>query len=404
MIKHLVIILFFFIATALSLIIDDFGKISTNFVIPTLFIILALSKNQHFRYLFFNNYLKYFFIVLIISLLSSFYAESLSHAIETNKRFFICSIGSLILFAYAIQSKTNLNTCYLALFISSLFFLIYVFQHINFSEFTLTVPEYLSNERGLYDRNTIGYYSFICIFSISMFEHSLKYKKLLYIFKLIIFSYIVIVIFSSGSRGGFITILLYIYAMMFIGYKRNNILKIAVYSIPLIIILNIWFLSNIWLSSVMFDRFNDQYLDAPRILHLIEGTKVAISNPILGVGAGNYAIYSFKNITGGGGFSHNTVIELIANYGFITAFIFTIFFYNNIKTLIHIYKSTKSLISLHLIISLFSLIVYSNFYVLYLTLEFTSVAFLICAHIYHLQLQNKREKNITDSLSRVSPL
>ena len=122
--------------------------------------------------------------------------------------------------------------------------------------------------------------------------------------------------------------------------------------------------------------------------------EIGIDNPVIGVGAGNYAIIP-KEIEPGS-FSHNTFTEVFANFGIIGLIIYlkmllllTFKILKNFRT-----KNIKiRIINYQFLLFFLGFLIYNTLYVVYLSTIFMHFLFVIYAHIVYIDRQIKLQQN-----------
>jgi O-antigen ligase len=147
--------------------------------------------------------------------------------------------------------------------------------------------------------------------------------------------------------------------------------------------------SNYIEGSAVMERFSQlEERESPRSFHMRKAIEIGLTSPIIGVGAGNYA--QIPKMIETGSFSHNTYTEIFANYGFIGLILYLYFFILILKQTFKLlkYSETKTKVVLYLILLYILLfLIYNMFYVTYLTAEFTSMLFVILAHLLIIKIR-----------------
>ena len=105
--------------------------------------------------------------------------------------------------------------------------------------------------------------------------------------------------------------------------------------------------------------------DVSRVELIKQGLRVAADNPVLGVGLGNFQLYSVLDQ-----YAHNNYVELLADTGFVGAILYYGIYVCIILKLFKLRKQTTSpMLKMILIYILFDLLIWQNFDVTYLKKE-----------------------------------
>lgn len=370
-----VIILSTFLLSAIGL-----GRIATLFLIPLIFVWFFLSRPKISAYIIKQKSIKNYVYFFIWACVSIFYAEHTDAALVTQQKFLIVLLFSLAVMSYAIISIKNINLVYYAFIFSLIILIGFVFQ----SGIQLEMETRL--EEGLLNANSYGYYIFNGLFSSFIIYSQLNKFKTLFLsalILLIILSFYVVIV--SASRGALIILTLLVIFSFFILYYysvKTKIKRLIVFVLFTVIgFFTISFAYSKYIkNTILMDRFFElEETEGPREFHMRKAIEIGFSNPIIGIGAGNYAKITKRIETGS--FSHNTYTEIFANYGLIGLILYLSFFtvvFNKIyKTVTSKTKVKLYLILLYLILFL----IYNIFYVTYLTAEFTSMLFVVFSHV-----------------------
>lgn len=387
---------FFVIAITFLLTAIDLGQIGTYVLIPFAFLIYFFGNNRVTNYVLSKNTVKYYIFFFIISSLSILYSIDKNIAILTQRRMFIVLLFSLTVFSYSIKSFKNIITLYK----TNAFLLFLLFFYIS----TLGIDLSESNraEDSVLNANTYGYFIFNGLFSLFILYNSSKPKtKLRYIiFALTIIGsiYSFQLVLISASRGASIIISLLIIGNIFITFflfKKGFLKKfffLAIIFFGFIYLLE-YLNSNYLKDSFLVQRFD--LLDengTPREFHVKKAIEIGLENPILGVGAGNYAIIPKSHEQGS--FSHNTYAEIFANFGLFGVLSYLIFIFSiflKIKRLHKFLAREEKIVVYQILLYLFIFIIYSTLYVVYLSAVFMHFLFMIYAHLLVIK---KRKLNI----------
>ena len=136
-------------------------------------------------------------------------------------------------------------------------------------------------------------------------------------------------------------------------------------------------------NSYLLKRFDQmEEVENPREFLASNAIEVGLRNPIIGVGAGNYALIP-KRIEQGS-FSHNTFTEIFANFGSIGLFLFGGFFLTvlfKLRRLLRFKNENTKIVLYQILLFLILFLVYSTLYVVYLSNVFMHLLFVIYAHL-----------------------
>lgn len=247
---------------------------------------------------------------------------------------------------------------YSALVITAISILITIF---NFESFYDEIYMVKGRLNGLMDDP--NYFAIVELSAIPFFINSKKSFKLLYI-ALLVFGIIL-----SGSKTGFICLMIYfIYKIIkYLLYKNTSIYKKIYYVLFLFfLIFIIWFnfydiirLLNKYIpisSRIidLFDNFNSAFNDngSSRIAAWSNGINLIKRFPIFGVGKGNNSVMS-KLLYSNGTIAHNTYIQIFADWGILLSSIFIIYLiYKYIKLDTRKYNIEQEILMIFLLGSL----------------------------------------------------
>ena len=380
-IDNLIINFMVIFCTIIISFLPTYGTFATNFLIPLCFVYFIFFRLNSFL-AFFNKskFLKLYLIFIFIAISTYFTSPYPNEVLITNKRMLIVLIFSLVLYSYSIFSEKNIMTVYKSFFIC--FIILIIYMSLNFIDFDNSL---ILNFSGDFDRNSVGYYVFIGLFSWYMISDNLfRSKKFVFIISLILLFISIYLCVISASRGALITLLLFVimnYWYFFYGVR--NPIGFAIATTIIILSTNLFLDSNFFTSSYSYDRFlSISEFDSPREFHFFKAIEIGLDNPIFGVGSGGYS--RVPKIIEYGSFSHSSYSESFANYGFIGLTIFIYFIYSTFNQCRLLLKKSSKRYKRNLeriIIFLICFFIYNFFYVCYLTSEFLGILFVVIAHI-----------------------
>ncbi|MFA7272772.1 MAG: O-antigen ligase family protein [Crocinitomicaceae bacterium] len=382
-----VIILSTFLLPALEL-----GRFATVILIPLFFLKSFLTQPKRIKYIGNLKPIRYYLLFFGWASISIFYAKYLEAAILTQSKFLIVLIFSLAVMSYSIISIHNLQIVYYSFIIT----LILLFSFVIFSGLNLNQDTRIDD--GLLNANSYGYYIFNGLFACLIIYAQLKKNKLIaliFLLPIIFFSFYIVIV--SGSRGSFIILSLLVIIGFFIIYYVATETKVKKGFVFILLIstgayLASYSYTNYVKNSIVMDRFNQlEEKESPRSFHIRKAIEIGLTSPIIGIGAGNYA--QTPKMIEKGSFSHNTYTEIFVNYGLIGLLVYFSFFISMFRKTIKLVKRTDTQTKVTLYLMLLYLIlflVYNMFYVTFLTAEFTSMLFVILAHVHILKSKIKQ--------------
>lgn len=389
--SNLLFVFFIIFPTIVTSLYPFLGQVGTNIVIPLGFIFFYFMSSNKNKLLRNQIEVKLLILLLIVSFLSFFYSSYPEYAFLTNKKMFICFLYAITVFGFASKSYYRIILCYKAYFLCLIFLLFNLtFYFFDFNSNTLL----LADEYGGLDRNAIGYFCFVGLFAMyNIYDYyNLKNKKIFHVsFFYLLPSIILYFILYSESRGGLVVIFLYIIFNSFaFVFERGFFVKILIICLIATAVYNI-LQSDFFMSTSTFQRF--QIIEnevTPREFHIIKSIEVWLDNPFFGIGAGGYArVPKFIEF---GSFSHNSVTEILANYGVFGFFIFSSIFillFKKYYALKKVINSEDSLILYRSLVFLIFFIIYMQLYVVYLTSLFLGSLVLLISQLNFLQKKHQ---------------
>lgn len=379
------IVIVFVISVIFLLTAMGMGQLGTYVLIPLGFFTL-LTKPHKIKFIFKRVLVKYYSLLFVMSSLSIFYAISPEAAISTQSKMAIVFLFCLTIFSFAIESFRNVNLIYY----TNALVLLFVYLYVLFLGVKLGDEGRVSD--SVLNANTYGYYIFNGLTSLFLLFSSIKLKSTLRVlFFLIIVLFCLFSIWLaliSASRSASVIAAILVFGNFFIIFflKRKGVIKKfflllffvigVIYSLHY---LNDNYFKNSYLSQ-RFDQLED--LETPREFHLRKAIEIGLDNPIIGVGAGNYAVIP-KQIEQGS-FSHNSFAEIFANFGITGLLIFFLFLSQvpkKVIKLLHQAKFKEKVVLYHILLYYVVFLIYSVFYVVYLSSTFLHFYFLICANL-----------------------
>lgn len=139
---------------------------------------------------------------------------------------------------------------------------------------------------------------------------------------------LLIAIFFTGSRGGFLATMVII-GITYIIWYRISLIKVIVGTC---LLLGIFMLAPSYLTNMN----DEEHSASHRVEMWAEGLEMVEQNPIFGIGRGRFSEYTGTLI------AHNSAIEIMGEMGFVGLFLWTTLIYMSLKTL-YVYQKLVSL-------------------------------------------------------------
>lgn len=372
------------------------GEVGTLVVIPLGFFIFFIGRLSKTIKLLELNLVFWYLLFFLFASISIFYSIDVDAAIGTQKKMFIVLLFTIAVFSYSISSINTVKVIYRA----------NVFVLFTLIAYVLTLGIDMGSgqriEENTLNANTYGYYVFTGLFSLFLlYTNRLNNKhRLIYIIIIIIASIFSLwLILASASRGASIIVSLLIAGNILIitATSKKGILRKSIISI--LFFLSVFqfasFVNDNYLKeSYLLERFNDlEERETPRAYHVIKAIEIGLDNPILGVGAGNYAVV--PKVLEQGSFSHNSFTEAFANFGLMGLFVYLMIFYSLLKKILKNLKTNNNqirIINYQILLFVFLFIVYNTLYVVYLSTIFMHFLFVIYAHLLLIEGSKTRNK------------
>ncbi len=377
----------------------NFQNLITLIYIPALFII-SLHLNKYKLCL--NKPAKYYILFFLITLLSAFTATYLDVYVKETKTALGCIIFGLTIFNFVLYNIKNAKYILISYILATYLLSFYLYKNGSLNINLINDTSYRV-EDDIFNANQFSYYIFLGLFSFYLLFEIYKNKIIIISFIITSILYL-LVIFLSGSRGGILMyIIVNIIYFTFIGFvNKPKLVKPAIIA-ALIIVVCLPILTYIYLFILeqtnlgfRFKVFLEEGEDTSRIVILKEAADAFLSNPILGVGSGNFTFLNRHQM-----FSHNNLVEILVNNGifafalYITAFItLTVEAYYCFKRFRLLYKRISAIVILFVAMFL----IYSFFYVFVRVLPYTGFIFLLIAIIYITKQFHLEENSEVDNL------
>lgn len=372
------------------------GNIGTIVFIPLGFIIFFLNRFTTTKKVLALKPVFWYLLFFLLASISILYSIDVYAAIDTQKRMFIVLLFTIAVFSYSISSKNAIKVIYRA----------NAFVLFALIAYTLTLGVEMVGEQrieeGIITANTYGYYVFTGLWSLFLlYTNRLNnaYRKIYVIIIIVASIFSLWLIVASASRGAAIIVSLLIGGNIFIitVISKKRILKKIFVSI-------LFFVSIFYFAVFFTNRFlNDSYLlvrfldlnerVTPRAYHFNKAIEIGLDNPILGVGAGNYAVV--PKLIEEGSFSHNSFAEAFANFGLIGVFIYFMIYYSLLRRILKNLKTNNiqfKIINYQFLLFMFLFLLYNVLYVVYLSTIFMHFLFVIYAQLLLLERSETKKK------------
>lgn len=281
------------------------------------------------------------FILYSFLLILSLFGLTIIISLPFFLKYFQALLSNLVimLIIYRIVSTIDdfvliIKYLWLASLFSTIFGFLFELEFMNNEYYRLS--GLLGNANGTANVARVGIlFSFLILFLMNQ-----KYK-IVYIFSIVFYSYVIII---TASRGAFIN-LLFISIIVLVYYVFKSERKFLTIPLFLIVSLILIFFIKQFKSTYLFDRlFKEDSIEKTieadtrtRLYNLsIETIK---ENPILGVGLNQFRFHS------GGYISHSDFIGLTAQLGLIAGFVYFLIYYFLFERMIMFMPLVKTLLS-----------------------------------------------------------
>jgi hypothetical protein len=344
-----------------------------------------------------NETIKFFLIFFLWTSFCSILATNSDAAIKTQGKLLVVFFLMYIVYDFAKKSINHVFVVYI-IYIALIPLLTYgVIKDEGFGALLNARQSSLRNKEfneWEYDPNTLGYFVFFgtnfAFIIFSFVKKNLTNKIVLGL--LIVLSFFLVL--YSASRGAFViftALVLLSVSVIALGKKLDQKGYLVVYFIFAAIIASasVGLIQSLIQDSALEQRLEQDNEETTRRLHITEAFNVGLSNPIMGVGGGNYAYVprSFEQ----GSFSHCSYTEAFANYGIFGLALLIFLYFKYFQLLRKCFKNKaiqEKEVLYYLGIFLVCFIVYNVFYVTYLTVEFMGAYIAAYVHLVHL---NRKE-------------
>lgn len=293
---------------------DSLNQVALYAVLPLAFLITFLNYGKFLV----NKYFNLLVVLYVWIFISVIWAKDVTIAMAQMKQI----LGSFLLcYIFAVNAKyvKNIVWLYIAYFLILGFAWHYAYNNIiSMIEF----GEERLNDSNL-NANTLAYLTFYFTFASFILGDIIKrriWRQTINIIFLLTIPLSFYTAILTASRQILIIQVPLIIILLYLRYiKDRNIGKVIIFSclLGLCSTIVIPFVSETYNESYLSTRNNTEIKDDSRTKLAKDAFKVGVEHFPLGVGPGNYRLYSYNRL-----FSHNTYLELFANEGIVGLFIY----------------------------------------------------------------------------------
>ena len=345
-----------------------------------LYVVLPFSFVVSFfqaRRLFINKYLKLLIALYIWELISFAWASYPEVSIREYQR-----ILGAFLISYIIAVQAKRDNIIIGLY--SVFFVLYIGAWIYASNQMLIVTDFEGSERlndEKLNANTMAYYTTYVTYGVFVIAQIIKSKFWRKMFRILFFCMVPLSFFTAlttASRQIIIIQLPTILLLIWQRYlqhskKQKKIFYVMLLLVAVIIIIPI--VADTYQNSFLAQRAETSIEDDSRTFLLQESIKVGFQHFPLGVGAGNYLMYSKTRH-----FSHNSYAELFANVGIVGLVLYLMLIMSFISLQWNRYRRTNDKMFTSFLIFGIIYAIDQLFYVFYTDLWLISFFILVATH------------------------
>lgn len=251
-------------------------------------------------------------IFLIFFCIFCFFSSAVNDISRLEKTSFLLTIIFIVFYEFLVQSNqksVSFKMVFYGLFCFSIYFFLSYFREIISLDF-----ERLGGNFG--NENAISQYFHLGII-VGVFLW-LNSKKIIY---LLMIGFMLLLGMTSGSKTYIFSVLIAFFVFMIIWFgKKKWYFSVSIFIVGiicLIVLINLPGLETLKIRMLDFLNFiglantgNMDYSSYTRTDMVISGISYFSKRPIFGFGYGGFAANSFYNT-----YSHNTIIDLLCNFG-----------------------------------------------------------------------------------------
>lgn len=369
--NRFVLLCLFFFAYA-SLASDTLNAVALYVAIPVAFGICFFQS----RCLFTNKYYLYLVILFVWEIFSSIWSFDIKLTINELHRML-----GVILLCYIISIQTRHTSNVIGLY--CVYFFLYINAWIYASSHDLIVVDFSGIER-LNDlklnANILAVYTTYSTFAAFIIAEITKSKIWETVFRIVFFLMIPLSFFvalTTASRQVLVIQIPLIFLLLWRRYFVNGVKYKSLYLILFFLISIILFstIKEVYDNSFLALRSESKVSDDVRMTLLKDAINVGVEKFPLGVGAGNFIMFSkTKN------FSHNSFAELFANTGMIGLLIYATLLIKFLKQQWKRFRQTKDNMFIYFFIFGIIFSAFQVFYVFYIDIWLMSFFILVAIH------------------------
>ena len=369
--SEIFIILCVWFSATVSLLAESINAIALYGVLPIAFLTTVMSKWNSGR----SKYLSILIILYLWILCSVLWATDVKIAMIQMKQI----LGAFILSVIFVKNCQN-PKCILWFYITYIIIIFgdwyYAYSNI-FGEIDL--GEDRLNDDKL-NANTFAYHTFYVTMTLFVLGEMTK-NKMRKVFRILFLATLPLswlTAVMTASRQVLLLQVPFIASLLYIRYFKNAPSKNKILFVMVMIVLFLVSsrsLVKIYEDSTLAQRMKMELNEDPRALLAKDAFNVGVEHFPLGVGPGNYIVYSYSHH-----FSHNTYLELFANEGILGFLIYTWLMVYFIRNQIRRYKKYND--NLFLVFASFGLfyIIDGFFYSFYQGLWLMGFFMLVATH------------------------
>jgi len=299
------------------------GKVA--FAVSFIYFIFTIkidSIKEHFKDDLTIKYILAIFFIAICSIPLSVW--------PTGSIKFVTDVLFLNMFFYFILSYASKNENNIIFIINSVVISVAIIAIVAFN---ITGMDRVSVSYT-YDSNDTAY---IMVCFLPLVYYSAKARKgILKLMMFLLVGVMMVVIIKTGSRGGFLGLLAVV--VMVLLKERKNIIKTLLFATLLTIVFSIFAGQDYWDKIASIADTNDYNYNARggRLDLWKSGIKLMFSNPVLGVGVGQYNVaegLSHADVGGKWSTAHNAYIQIGVELGLPGFFFFLLLLVHNITSI-----------------------------------------------------------------------
>lgn len=311
---------------------EQLNRISLYIILPFAFLLSFFKNNLTLRT---NRYVVILWCLFALIAFSALYATYLDRATRELKQI----LGVILIsFVFAVNCRDRKAIPWLYFVYFMLYISVWYYAKNNILE-DITFGEDRLDDNKL-NANMMAYYTFYLTFAVFMLGEIIQKPGIQKMMRLVFFLTIplsFIVAIYTASRQVFVIQIPLISILLYLRYLKQSkryqkaffilaVIAVSLIAIPVMM--------GVYENSLLQYRNEKEITTDIRVKLFRDALKVGFQHFFTGVGAGNYAAYSFD-----GHFAHNTFLELFANNGILGV---SLFIYLMVKYLRLQYRRFKS--------------------------------------------------------------